>query len=356
MRNTLCVVLLFLICNVAKAEPKRRVDLVLALDTSGSMDGLIDSARAKLWDVVNLLAQQRPQPVLRVGLISYGNDSHPSGAGWVRTESDLTTDLDAVYAKLFALRTNGGTEYVARAIEHAVSTMRWDQDQRTAKILFVAGNEPADQDPTVTLKRATGLARQRGVYVNTVYCGSPSSGEAAGWASVASMGNGEYASIDHNHVVAVATPMDAELARLSVELNKTYVAYGAGGADKAKNQAAQDANAALAGAPVAASRAAAKSSGVYRADDWDLVDAKARGKKMADVEAEALPAPMKAMSAPERERYVEGKAKERAALQRQIAEVSRKRDEYIAAQSKPKAGAPAHLDDAMKKAVTAQLH
>src|SRR5262249_40608440 len=92
------------------------VDLVIALDTSSSMDGLMEAAREKLWDAVGLLAQAKPRPLLRVGLISYGNDGYSPQTGWVVKDSDLTTDLDGVYAKLFALRTNGGQEYVARAV------------------------------------------------------------------------------------------------------------------------------------------------------------------------------------------------------------------------------------------------
>src|SRR5205809_7325473 len=115
MRKQLILAVVTLCSSVALASGQtsnaKKVDLVIALDTSSSMDGLIDSARAKLWDVVNLLATAKPKPVLRVGLISYGNTGYDAQAGWVRKESDLTTDLDGIYAKLFALRTNGGEEY-----------------------------------------------------------------------------------------------------------------------------------------------------------------------------------------------------------------------------------------------------
>src|SRR5262245_10386222 len=183
---TLSALSTFLALSPALANKKdpdpgvaRRVDLVIALDTSSSMDGLIDSARQKLWDVVNLLATAKPQPELRVGLISYGNDGYDRNVGWVRKESDLSRDLDGIYAKLFALRTNGGTEYVARATTAAVTQMQWDQSPQTLKMLFVAGNEPADQDPSIPVDQAIRRARDRGIFVNTIYCGSDSAGEAA---------------------------------------------------------------------------------------------------------------------------------------------------------------------------------
>ena len=112
--------------TVAQKPPTRpgaftHLDLVLALDTSSSMNGLIDGARQQLWDTVAQLSKMEPRPTLRVGLVSYGNSGYDASAGWVRIDSDLTTDLDSIYAQLFALRTNGGDEYVARAL-HVATT------------------------------------------------------------------------------------------------------------------------------------------------------------------------------------------------------------------------------------------
>lgn len=330
----------------------KKVDLVIALDTSSSMDGLIDSARQKLWDVVNLLAHARPQPILRVGLISYGNDGYDRRVGWVRKDAELTTNLDDVYEKLFALRTNGGSEYVARAVHDATTQMGWDQDQGTLKIIFVAGNEPANQDPQIPVARALGEARAHGIYVNAIYCGSNGSYEAGGWQQVAALGAGKYAAIDQNRVVVVKTPMDAELARLSGELNKTYVGYGRVAREKEARQAAMDKAAGAAGAPVAASRAAAKASTLYRNDEWDLVDAQAHGTKdVKKMKAEELPEPMRGMNEQQRAAYLQGKAQERAQLQRRIAELAKQRDAYVAAERKKHAAGPKTFDDAVTSSV-----
>jgi hypothetical protein len=323
------------------------VDLAIALDTSGSMDGLIDSARQKLWDVVNVMAKAQPQPKLRVGLLSYGNNDHDPAVGWVAIDSDLSGDLDTIYAKLFALRTNGGEEYVARAVQTATERLSWRAN--ALKILFVAGNEPATQDPVVPLERALGLARERGILVNAIYCGSERAGEAVGWRQVASLGKGEFASIDQDHAVAIATPMDATLGALSAQLNGTYLAFGPLGGAAAANQALQDQNALSRGGAVAASRAVAKSSPMYKAEGWDLVDAVKDGKKsVAKMPVAELPEPMKPMAPADRERYVEEKTKERSQLQARIAEVAKQRDQFIAAEkAKHKPGAPAALDDAL---------
>ncbi len=337
-----------------QAQPgARHVDVVIALDTSSSMDGLIDSARQKLWDVVNLLSQAKPQPILRVGLIAYGNTGFSPQAGWVHKESDLTTDLDGIYSKLFALRTNGGTEYVARAVTDATNTMQWDQDQQALKIIFVAGNEPANQDPIIPVESAVQAAREKGIFVNAIYCGSQSAGEAIGWQSVARLGGGKYAAIDQNRVVAINTPMDEELNRLSGELNKTYVSYGRKGKEKAANQMAQDKNAQSVGGMAAASRAAAKSSGLYRNEEWDLLDARAHGgKDVKTMAADELPAELRDLKPAEREVYLDGKAKQRTELQQKIAETNKRREVYIAAERK-KTAKPGSMafDDAVTGAI-----
>src|SRR5262249_632510 len=109
--------------------PKKNIDLAICLDGSNSMDGLIASAQAKLWDIVNGLAKIRPMPNLRVALFSYGNDGYDAKIGWIQKDLDFTTDLDALYQKLFALTTRGGTEYVTRVCRDAVEQLDWSKDK-----------------------------------------------------------------------------------------------------------------------------------------------------------------------------------------------------------------------------------
>ncbi len=330
------------------AARARRVDLVLALDTSSSMNGLIDAARQKMWDMVTLLEKAQPRPELRVGLISYGNSGYDHASGWVRTDIDLTNDLDAVYGRLFGLTTGGGEEYVARAVQVATRSMTWSPDQDALRIVFVAGNESADQDPQVRLEEALAAARGRGIYVNAVYCGPSGAGDAAGWALVAKLGQGRFAAIDHNHTVAIAAPQDDELRRLSEALNHTYVAYGSAGTARQANQAAQDKNAAATSAPAAAARAVGKASGLYNAEAWDLVDATRNKKRdLATMDARELPQELAALPAPKRAEYVEEKAKARAELQGRIHALSGDRERYLAAERRKAKPAAASMDEAL---------
>src|SRR5262245_54123246 len=265
-----------LVAAPAPAETVKEIDVVLCLDVSGSMNGLIDSAKVKLWDIVNDLGKVKPTPQLRVGLYSYGHNTYDPAKGWVRKEADLTVDLDAVYQKLNALTINGGIEYVARVCRDAVVEQKWSEDKKALKMIFVCGNEPADQDRQVHLKDVAQMALKKDIIINTIYCerGPRYLGEAKLWEEFARMSEGRYALINQNRgTVAIAAPQDKKLQELSAKLNTTYVAYGKAEVrqGRAENQKAQDANAARAPGAGAA-RAATKGGGLYRNSDWDIID------------------------------------------------------------------------------------
>jgi len=316
-----------------KPETSRPIDLAVCLDTSNSMDGLIGAAKQKLWAVVNELATARPRPDLRVALYQYGNNGLDSEVGWVQKVCDLTGDLDTVYGKLFKLTTHGGTEYVARVVDAATKELKWSADRNALRIIFVAGNEPATQDKKLDLEKTCAAAASKGIIINTIFCGPESTGKSTGWADAARWADGRYAAIDQDGgTVVINTPYDKELAALGVKLNKTYVAYGRGGGKGRANQTLQDANASKLGAPAAAQRAAAKSSGLYRNASWDLVDAEKEQKvDVAKLKTEELPEEMRKMTPAERKKYVAAKAAERAEVQKAIQDLSAKRDAYVKA-------------------------
>ena len=62
-------------------QKKPVIQLCILLDTSNSMDGLIDQARTQLWRVVNQFATAKRDgrsPELQVALYEYGNDGLPA--------------------------------------------------------------------------------------------------------------------------------------------------------------------------------------------------------------------------------------------------------------------------------------
>jgi von Willebrand factor type A domain len=338
----------------AKAAPKN-VDVVICLDVSNSMDGLIASAKVKLWDIVNDMARIKPTPRLRVGLYSYGNDGYDAKIGWIRKDLDLTTDLDELYKKLNALTTNGGTEYVTRVCRDALKQQKWANEKDALRLIFVCGNEPASQDPVVKLKEAADLAKEMDVVINPIFCGPADHADARDWKEYAQLCGGRFASINQDKgAVTVSTPMDKDLAALSAKINRTYVTYGRTGKDKQENQAAQDANA-LKNAPAAAAgRAFSKANGVYQCDDWDLVDRMKSDPKfdIKKLKDEELCEELRKLKPAEREEYVKKKAAERETIQKEIAALSEKRSEYLKEQQKKN---PSKTDKAFDDAVRGAL-
>ena len=169
------------------AEDSRPIDVALVLDVSGSMQDLLDSARARLWDVIGELARLEASLDVRVGVIAYGSSWSHAGEGWVVIASDLTHDLDAVYGELMKLEIGGSDEHVGRAIRTAVDTLSWSIDDDAIKILFVAGNESVHQGSEEgELEKALALAAERGVLVNALFAGSRRRAVDEGWPAIAS--------------------------------------------------------------------------------------------------------------------------------------------------------------------------
>ncbi len=352
--------LVFVVESAPAAEPVqgKPIDVVICLDTSTSMEGLIGSAKHKLWDIVNQRAKGKPAPHLRVAVFSYGNNSYDAKAGWVRKEIDLATDLDKVSEKLFALgiasRANS-SEYVGRVARDALETLKWSDGAGALKVVFVCGNEAADQDPEVKLKPLAETAARKGIIINTIYCGRPTDALAAGWKEFADLAEGRFAAIDQDRgTVAVATPHDKELAELGVKLNATYCFAGKDAKLLAENQRRQDDNAYRLSLPAAAARAESKAGGLYRFDGIDLVerlktDPKFDVKKIA---VEELPDDLKKLTPEQREKHVRDLLARRETLQQQINELAGKRENYVREELKK---SPSSADRAFDEAVKATL-
>lgn len=322
------------------APSKPLVQLAILLDTSGSMQGLIEQAKGQLWKIVNefLKAKQDGQtPEVQVALYEYGKSSLSGESGWIRQIVPLSTDLDKISEELFALKTNGGDEYCGWVIKDAVADLLWSNDPKVYRAVIIAGNEPFTQGP-VNYANSCKAAIAKGIIVNTIHCGDEATGINTKWQDGALLADGKYMVIDHNRaVVHIEAPQDKEIAKLSAELNKTYLAYGVEGVQASARQAAQDRNA-LSLAPASGAvvqRAVAKSSANYRNSSWDLVDA-AKGKdfKLDEIKEENLPVEMQKMSETERKEYIESKTKERSDLQARIQSLNTEREKYIAEQRK----------------------
>ncbi|MBC8069801.1 MAG: VWA domain-containing protein [Deltaproteobacteria bacterium] len=333
------------------------IQIALLLDTSSSMDGLIDQARTRLWTVVNSLDSATfhgAKPRFEVALYEYGNDDLSEHGGFVRQVVGFTPELDTVSQALFALSTNGGSEFAPQAVSHALGELSWKRGEGVMRVVYVAGNESFQQGP-VAWEAAIDNAREHGIVVNTVFCGGSSEYHSAEWHDVAERSGGRAFSIDQNAAQAfVASPFDADITELGTAINHTYVGYGAKGADGIANQVEQDNNNEASGASSYVQRSMSKSSGWYRNPSWDLVDAVEEGVVELDaVDRDQLPADLRGLDGTELAAFVASRKAERGAIAAKLAELRSEREAWLAAQPQADDG-PAGLDRAMVEAITAQ--
>jgi hypothetical protein len=310
------------------------IQLALLLDTSNSMDGLIDQAKSQLWKIVNELATSNKdgKPVeLFVALYEYGKDEISRNEGHLRNIVPFTRDLDKISEELFKLRTNGGEEFCGKVILSAVENLRWEKENENLKVIFIAGNEPFTQGD-VDYKIACRKASERGIIVNTIFCGSYDEGISTMWKDGADLADGTYMNIDQNQeIVHINAPQDEEIIRLGIELNKTYIVYGIDAEENKVRQEAQDKNSLELSPGVMVERSVTKSGGQYNNSSWDLVDAYRDGAvDLKKLESNLLPEEMKSMNEKEKLNYIKKMQSERKSIQNKIMQLNEERNKYIA--------------------------
>lgn len=313
--------------EVPTIKSRPPIDIVFAIDCSGSMGGVIETAKQKIWDIVNEAARAKPTPQLRIGLLAYGNGSR------TYRQYDLSSDLDSVYQNLSTFKDEGWSEeYVGEAIDKAVNGMSWSSSQLAGpalRTLYVVGNETARQGP-IDFQFSSPRAKEKKIFVNAIYCGSAGGQET--WREFSTLGGGEYLEIAGDGAsVMVPTPYDGPIAELNKKLNGTYLPYGRRGEAAANNQRTQDDNAMRAGGAYAnSSRAIAKAGSQYDNAEWDLVDkSRAPGFDLDKIPNDDLPPAMQIMTLEQRRSFLAKKQAERADLQKQLLDLGAKRAEFL---------------------------
>ncbi|SIQ24645.1 vWA domain-containing protein [Maribacter ulvicola] len=333
------------------------VQIALLLDTSNSMDGLINQAKSQLWDIVNEFSYAKcgndARPELQIALYQYGNDNLSAKEGYIQQVLGFSSDLDEISEKLFSLTTNGGEEYCGKVLQTSLHQLPWNKNPDLLRMIFIAGNEPFTQG-RYNYKTALANANEKDVVVNTIFCGNYELGINTEWKNGASLSGGEYIAIDHNKkTVHIETPYDDIIIKLNSKLNTTYVSYGSMGESKIIAQEVQDSNALEMEEAVAVKRAVSKSSRLYNNKKWDLVDAFDDAEfEISSVENDELPEELQDKNESEIKMYVELKKNERENIQKEIQEYNKKRLAYIAEhETSEKSG---ELENAMIKAIKKQ--
>ncbi len=336
---------------------KHKIQVALLLDTSNSMDGLIDQAKSQLWKMVNELATSKKDdvtPDIEIALYEYGNSGLNVKDGYIRQIAPLTTDLDLVSEKLFELKTNGGDEYCGFVIKESTNDLNWSESNDDLKIIVIAGNERFTQGP-VDYRTSCKNAIAKGIMINTIHCGDYQTGINQMWKDGADLTDGKYMNIDtDDKVVHIPTPFDDKIIELNKKLNRTYISYGREGKLAAARQEAQDANASSYGAANARTRASFKAKESYSNAQWDLVDAEAEDDEiLEEIKEEQLPEEMRSMNKEERKTYIDKKRKEREAIKKQIREYDEKAQKYVTEKRKENAETQT-LDNVLIEAVKTQ--
>ena len=331
------------------------IKVALLLDTSNSMDGLIEQAKSQLWKIVSELSnveKGEESPALEIALYEYGNDNNSILKGYVRQLTSFTTDMDMVSQKLFGLTTKGGSEYCGKVIHTSLKELDWGDNADALKLIYIAGNEAFTQG-NMPYEKACKMAVDKSIMINTIFCGDRFKGINTQWQKGATMTGGEYMNIDQDKAtVYVVTPYDEEISQLNDQLNTTYIPYGEQGDLYSSNQRKQDSNAAQYSIANKADRAAFKSSKKYKNEKWDLVDAYEKDKKVLK-KTKTLPKEFKGKSEAEVAELIEKKKTERAKIQAKIKTLNTQRKTYQKEQSKIRSDSTS-LENSILKSVKKQ--
>ncbi|MFN7956056.1 MAG: vWA domain-containing protein [bacterium] len=313
---------------------KPRIDVAFVLDTTGSMGGLIEGAKSKIWSIANEMIRATPTPEIRIGLVAYRD----RGDAYVTQVHDLSADIDAVYGTLRGFQADGGgdgPESVNQALSDAVTKLSWSQDRKALKLVFLVGDAPPHMDypQDQPYARIVEAAVKKDLVIDTIQCGADTE-TARVWQEIARLGEGKFVALGQTgDMVAVSTPVDGEIAALARELGKTAVGYGS---DERRKEVEEKLSvAAAAPAAVAADKATFSArggaSGGIVTGEGDLVADVAAGKaRVENLPAASLPPALQAMEPEARADFVKQQVAKRAELTRQMNELVAKRDALLA--------------------------
>lgn len=313
-----------------RVEAKQpEVEVVFCLDTTGSMSGLIEGAKQKIWFIANEIVKGNPTPHLRIGLVGYRD----RGDEYVTRVFPLSNDLDGVFENLMSFQAQGGgdtPEHVNKALYDALHRINWSENKETLKIIFLVGDAPPHMDyqDGFDYRKICQEAVKKDIVINTVQCGNiPSTRKF--WEEIARRGEGKYARISQSGGMrVVSTPMDEELARLSSLLEESVVPYG-----KPEERERFLARKEMVGAlsPSIAGERAAYKTRDRTLSVYDLVEAVRKNKvRLEDLKEEELLPIMRKMSLEEKRAYISQKDKEREEIKVRIEKLSKERSNYLA--------------------------
>ena len=343
-------------------QARARVEVAFVLDTTGSMAGLIDGAKRKIWSIATTIVEANPNAEVRMALVAYRD----RGDDYVTRTYDLTTDIQGLYGDLLRFKADGGGDWpesVNEALRDAVEGLKWSRDGKVRRIVFLVGDAPPHMDyanaPSYVDVVAT--ARSRGIIVNAVQAGGAGDTRRI-WQDIAKRGGGRYIPIpqDGGQVAVIETPFDGDILILQRRIDTTIIPYG----PALQQDSLREKVELRAGASVSAQvenadfyNKQADRTGVVTGRGDLVADSTGGAVSLDAVPDEELPDALKGKTAAERQAYVDQKLAERAELTTQMADLMARRDAYIAAEQEKQVGTPApdSFDRVVEDTLRAQL-
>lgn len=342
-----------------KTTPK--IQAAILLDVSNSMDGLLEQAKAQLWNMVSVMGKatcNAVTPDIEIALYEYGRSNNDAKQGYVKQISGFTTDLDKLSQQLFSLTTHGGDEYCGQVIYTSLNDLNWDTASSNYKVIFISGNEDFLQGNLLYTK-ACDAAKRKGVIVNTIYCGDRMQGIREHWNLNAECGNGSFTNINQDAKIEdIPTPYDSIVFALNGKLNGTYLTFGAHGASAYAAQASVDEMNYKVNKSAAVKRVTVKGKKeLYKNTTWDMVDAAEKDKNFVDkVDMKTLPDSLQQKSRKEIQQVIAVKTAERSQIQKEIELINATREAWLAAEKAKKSSVnnTATLESEIEKIIKQQ--
>jgi len=313
------------------------IDVVFVLDTTGSMGGLIEGAKQKIWSIANEIALAKPTPIVRMGLIGYRD----RGDEYVIRGTELTDDLDTIYSKLMSFEANGGgdtPESVNEALFNAVERFDWSEDNDALKLIFLVGDAPPQMgyEDDVKYRASCKIATEKGIFVNTIQCGSLA-GTQEIWQEIAQISNGSYAAIEQSGgVQRISTPYDDQINEIDKQIRATMIDYGDSKVLEYQfgKRALSSTIVAESSSDASADRAVYNQSAAGRANYYGLqelvLDYSEKRVELESIEKEHLPEELQSLSVDELKEEVESRLSQRDQLSTQLADLAKQRSDFIA--------------------------
>ncbi len=198
------------------------------------MDGLLYQAQTQIWsllDYAQSFTRKSRKTVVEVALITVGNGARYEDTDYIAMISGFTSERDTLADRLFLLKIEGSSEQYGNAIQRALNRLEWDEKSEF-KSIIVLGNESFDQGD-VDYQRVCREATEKGIIVNTIFCGEEQKGIEEHWQTASDLGQGDYAFIDQSSHSNLATPFDRQIFRL---YNNYLLSYGDSSLVKAKEK------------------------------------------------------------------------------------------------------------------------